>query len=79
MKIHLTCDSLTDLHSLVHWIEGQDLLTAEVSWYQDRTGSDRWFVEVEPHFHPETPVQAASCAQVWSRFVLQLLAQELCY
>lgn len=81
MKIVVKCEP-GDAGELLDWLENQDIVTVETSNnYNTQEEEDAGYTTftIQPHFAPETPLEAASFGQVWSRFTLQLLAQELCY
>lgn len=78
MRIQVTCESYGDADELRDWLENQDILTVE---YHSNEGNtrDEVIVTIEPHLAPETPLQAASMVNAWSRLMLEMFAQELCY
>lgn len=79
MQIVVTCESTGDADQLRDWIENQEILTVEMETDEHPVDRDLVYVSITPHFDASTPLEAASSAQLWSRFVLQLFSQQLCY
>lgn len=79
MRIQVSC-SLEDHSDLIDWIDNQEFMTVQV-WDADDEVQDPHtrMLTIVPHWAASTPLEAASAAQVWSRFVLQLFSQQLCY
>jgi type 1 glutamine amidotransferase len=81
MRIQVTVALKGDEGELSDWLDNQDII--EVTYHSDYdetvTGDALTVFTIEPAQTIDTPILAAGAAQVWSRFVLQLLSQQLCY